>query len=259
VTTENAAENKPTVEDAAHQQAHFTGLTSRVRALPRTARVLLAEITGTFGLVFFGAGAATVDSYTDGDVTRVGIGISFGLAVFIMVMAFGRISGAHINPVVTLALWLAGKFPTRLVIPYMIAQVVGGLIAASVLHGLFHASPGYLGATLPSGDIWISFGFEIVLTFVLIYVIFAVAHQWHASLPLIAVAAASVVGLEATMAGEISGASMNPARSFGPAAIAWIWDDHWIYWTAPVIGAILATLLHLIIHNPDDRGGETAA
>ena len=244
---------------ASASEAHFTGLSARVRVLPRTPRILLAEITGTFGLVFFGAGAATVNAYTDGDVTRVGIGLSFGLAVFTMVIAFGRISGAHINPVVTLALWLAGKFPTRLVVPYIAAQVVGGLIAASVLHGLFHASPGYLGATLPSGDIWISFGFEIVLTFALVYVIFAVGHQWKASLPLVAVAAASVVGLEATMAGEISGASMNPARSFGPAAIAWVWDDHWIYWTAPIIGAVLAVLLHLIIHNPDDPGGETAS
>ena len=236
----------------AESGAHFTLLESSVRRLPAMPRLLLAEIVGTFGLVFVGAGAVTVDAYTGGEVTRVGIGISFGLAVATMVLAFGRISGAHINPAVTLALWLAGRFPTRLVIPYMAAQVVGALIAASVLHGLFHASPGALGATLPSGDIWISFGFEIVLTFLLVYVIFAVAHQHHSPLPLIAAAAGMVVGLEATFAGEISGASMNPARSFGPAAIAWVWSDHWIYWAAPTIGAVLASLLHLAVHRPED-------
>lgn len=234
---------------------HFTLLENSVRRLPDLPRVLLAEIAGTFGLVFFGAGAATVDAYTGGDVTRVGIGLTFGLAVATMVLAFGRISGAHINPVVTLALWLAGRFPSRLVLPYMAAQIVGALIAASVLHGLFHGSPGALGATLPSGDVWTSFGFEIVLTFLLVYVIFAVAHQHHAPLPLIAAAAGMVVALEATFAGEISGASMNPARSFGPAAIAWVWSDHWIYWAAPAIGAVLAAVLHLAVHRP---GNETA-
>ncbi len=233
--------------------SHFTLLEDSARCLPSLPRVLLAEIAGTFGLVFFGAGAATVDAYTGGEITRVGIGLSFGLAVATMVLAFGRISGAHINPAVTLGLWLGGRFPSRLVLPYMAAQIVGALIAASVLHGLFHASPGALGATLPSGDIWISFGFEIVLTFILVYVIFAVAHQHQSPLPLIAAAAGMVVGIEATFAGEISGASMNPARSFGPAAIAWVWSDHWIYWAAPAIGAVLATFLHLAVHRPEDE------
>ena len=134
MTSNTNAENTVT-PPASASEAHFTGLSARVRVLPRTPRILLAEITGTFGLVFFGAGAATVNAYTDGDVTRVGIGLSFGLAVFTMVIAFGRISGAHINPVVTLALWLAGKFPTRLVVPYIAAQVVGGLIAQWLLAG----------------------------------------------------------------------------------------------------------------------------
>ena len=233
---------------------HFTLLRDSVGRLPDTPRVLLAEIVVTFGLVFFGAGASTVDAYTGGEVTRVGIGLSFGLAVAAMILAFAKISGAHINPAVTLALWLAGRFPTARVVPYIAAQLVGALIAASVLHGLFHASPGALGATLPSGDVWISFGFEIVLTFMLVYVIFAVAVQHNAPVPLIAAAAGMVVGLEATFAGEISGASMNPARSFGPAAIAWVWADHWIYWAAPVIGAALATLLHLVVHRPEQEG-----
>ncbi len=229
----------------------LTTFVNATRRLPRTPRVLLAEVMGTFGLVFFGAGAATVDAYTGGDVTRVGIGLTFGLAVIAMVLAFGKISGAHINPAVTLALWLIGRFPTRMVVPYIVAQLVGALIGASVLHGLFHASPGFLGATLPSGDVWISFGFEIVLTFFLVYVILVVGHQMHAPLTLVAVAAGIVVGLEATMAGEISGASMNPARSFGPAAIAWVWADHWIYWVAPAIGAVLGAGLHLLVHQPD--------
>jgi MIP family channel proteins len=234
--------------------APLARFTPSLAALPRRPRILLAEVVGTFGLVFFGAGAAAVDAETGGQVTRVGIGLSFGLTVAAMVLAFGRVSGAHINPAVTLALWLGGEFPARRVIPYIAAQIVGALIGASVLHGLFHASPGALGATLPSGTVWESFGFEIVLTFFLVYVIFAVAHQHRAPLPLIAAAAGAVVGLEATMAGEISGASMNPARSFGPAAIAWVWHDHWIYWAAPAIGAVCATALHLLIHRSADGG-----
>ena len=166
-----------------------------------------------------------------------------------MVLAFGRISGAHINPAVTLALWSAGHFPRKRVAPYLIAQLVGALIAASALHGLFRNTGGDLGATLPAGEVWQSFGLEIVLTFVLVYAILAVAHQQRAPLALIAVTAGAIVGLEATFAGGISGASMNPARSFGPAAIAWEWQHHWVYWAAPAFGALLAVGLHLVMRQ----------
>ena len=169
-----------------------------------------------------------------------------------MVLAFGRISGAHINPAVTLALWSAGRFPSKRVAPYLIAQIVGALIAASALHGLFRNTDGDLGATLPAGDVWQSFGLEIVLTAVLVYAILAVAHQQRAPLAIVAATAGAIVGLEATFAGGISGASMNPARSFGPAAIAWEWRDHWIYWAAPAIGAILAVALHLTMRQESD-------
>ena len=219
-------------------------------ALPVSPRVLLAEVMGTFGLVFFGAGAATVDAI-DGSLGRVGIGLTFGLAVAAMVLIFGRVSGAHINPAVTVGLWAAGHFPARRVPFYVGAQLVGALIAASTLHGLFRNHSGTLGATLPAGDVWQSFGLEIVLTFVLVYAIFAVAHQSRASLPIIAVTAGAIVGLEATFAGGISGASMNPARSFGPAAIAWEWADHWVYWSAPLIGAAIAVAAHLVIRERD--------
>lgn len=218
--------------------------------LPVRPRALLAEVMGTFGLVFFGAGAATVDAI-DGSLGRVGIGLTFGLAVAAMVLAFGRVSGAHINPAVTVGLWAAGHFPGRRVPFYIGAQIVGALIAASALHGLFRNNSGTLGATLPSGDVWQSFGLEIVLTFVLVYAILAVAHQSRASLPIIALTAGAIVGLEATFAGGISGASMNPARSFGPAAIAWEWGDHWVYWSAPMIGAVIAVAGHLVMRGDE--------
>ena len=228
------------------------GFRALVRPLPAEGCRLLAEVAGTFGLVFFGAGAATVDFATDGSLGRVGIGLTFGLAVMAMVLAFGRISGAHINPAVTVGLWAAGEFPARRIPGYVLAQLVGALIAAATLHGLFRNTGGELGSTAPAGTWEQSFGLELVLTFLLMYGILAVAHQRgpdqkRASLPMVAVVAGAIVGLEATFAGGISGASMNPARSFGPGAIAWFWDHHWIYWVAPVLGALLAAILHLLL------------
>ena len=204
---------------------------------------------GTFGLVFLGVGAAVVDFATDGSLGRVGNGLTFGLAVFAMVLAFGRISGAHINPAVTIGLWAAGEFPARRVPGYIIAQLIGALIAASVLQGLFRTTGGELGATVPSGAWEQSLGLELMLTFFLMYAILAVGHQWRGSLPLVAATAAAIVGLEATFAGGISGASMNPARSFGPGAIAWYWESHWIYWLGPIAGALLAAALHLLLRD----------
>ena len=217
-------------------------------AAARQSRILAGEVLGTFGLVFLGSGAAHIDDLT-GDVTRVGIGLSFGLTVAAMVLTFGRVSGAHINPAVTLALWVSGHFPGRQVLPYFGAQIAGALIGASVLHGLFRNHTETLGGTLPAGTVEQSFGLEIVLTFFLVYVLLVVAFEWRAALPIVAATAGIVVGLEATAAGEISGASMNPARSFGPAAIAWVWDDHWIYWAAPAIGAIIAAGCHLLLRR----------
>ena len=224
-----------------------SGLSAVARPSPRTARRLAAEVFGTFGLVFLGVGAAVVDYATEGSLGRVGNGLTFGLAVFAMVLAFGKVSGAHINPAVTIGLWMAGEFPGRRVPGYIAAQIVGALIAASVLHGLFRNSGGELGSTVPAGTWEQSFGMEFMLTFFLMYAILAVGHQWRASLPLVAATAGAVVGLEATFAGGISGAAMNPARSFGPGAIAWFWEHHWIYWAGPILGAVAASALHVVM------------
>ena len=224
-----------------------SGLSAVARPSPRTARRLAAEVFGTFGLVFLGVGAAVVDYATEGSLGRVGNGLTFGLAVFAMVLAFGKVSGAHINPAVTIGLWMAGGFPGRRVPGYIAAQLVGALIAASVLHGLFRNSGGELGSTVPAGTWEQSFGMEFMLTFFLMYAILAVGHQWRASLPLVAATAGAVVGLEATFAGGISGAAMNPARSFGPGAIAWFWEHHWIYWAGPILGAVAASALHVVM------------
>ena len=232
------------------------GLAAIGRPLPRTLRQLAAEMFGTFGLVFLGVGAAVVDYATEGSLGRVGNGLTFGLAVFAMVLAFGRVSGAHINPAVTIGLWAAGEFPGRRVPGYIAAQLVGALIAASVLHGLFRNTGGELGSTVPAGTWEQSLGLEFMLTFFLMYAILAVGHQWRASLPLVAATAGAIVGLEATFAGGISGASMNPARSFGPGAIAWFWAHHWIYWVGPILGAVVAAGLHVVMREGSEGEGD---
>ncbi len=226
--------------------------------LPREGRVLLAEALGTFGLVFLGAGAATVNHITDGAVGVVGVGMVFGLTVAAMVLAFGRTSGAHINPAVTIGLWAAGYFPAARVLPYIGAQAAGALLAGGALEALYGDSGGSLGSTVPAGAGLQSFGLEIGLTFVLMYVILSVGHTQRAPLALVAAAAGTVVGLEAIGAGPISGASMNPARSLGPAAVAGIWTDQWIYWTAPVIGAMAAVAVHALMTAPEEESGTDA-
>ena len=132
--------------------------------------------------------------------------------------------------------------------------MIGALVAASTLHGLFRTTGGDLGVTLPTGGWEQAFGVEIVLTFVLMYVVLAVGHERKAPLALVAAAAGAVVGLELIAAGSISGASMNPARSFRPATIGWAWQDHWIYWAAPAIGAGAAAFLHALVAPRGVRG-----
>jgi MIP family channel proteins len=212
-------------------------------ALPPLLPACAAEGIGTFALVFAGCGAIVIDSVSGGRVTPVGVGLVFGLVVAAMIYATGHLSGAHLNPAVTLGFVLARHFPVRRIAGYWLAQSIGAIAAALGLRLLF-GDVAYLGATLPSGSVWQSFALEMVLTFFLMFVIMAVATDTRAVGQAAALAIGAIVGLCALFAGPISGASMNPARSLGPALVSATWTAQWIYLTAPFLGAALAALTY---------------
>jgi len=205
-------------------------------------RNFLAGFIGTFALVFCGTGAIVVDDLSGGTVTHVGISLTFGLIVLAMIYAIGDISGAHINPAVTFGFYLSGRFPLKHIFPYILSQFLGGVVASSILRFLFSESHA-LGETIPSVSLMKAFVLEVILTFILMFVIIHVATGSKETGTMAGIAIGSVVGLEALFAGPITGASMNPARSFGPAFIAGNWEAIWLYLTAPFIGAALAVLL----------------
>lgn len=202
-------------------------------------RKYLAEIIGTFALVFCGTGAIIINQESGGAVTNVGIGITFGLIVASMIYTVGDISGAHLNPAVTLSFWVAKEFPAKEILPYIGSQAVGAFLASGILKFLFPAND-VLGSTLPAGPEMQSFILEIILTFLLMFVILHVAKGSKEQGMFAGLAIGFVVLLEATFAGPIGGASMNPIRSFAPAVVSGHLEHLWIYLSAPVIGAILA-------------------
>jgi MIP family channel proteins len=203
----------------------------------------LAEFVGTFGLVFAGCGAIVIDAVTDGRVTHVGVGLTFGLVVAAMIYSTGHLSGAHLNPAVSLAFALTRHFPVRDLFPYWGAQLAGATLAALTLRLLF-GQTAHLGATLPRGPAWQSLILEGILTFFLMFVIMAMATDSRAVGQSAALAIGATVGLEALFAGPISGASMNPARSFGPALVSGLFTHHWIYWVGPLLGALLGAVTY---------------
>jgi len=198
----------------------------------------LAELIGTFGLVFCGTGAMVINDVTNGTVTNVGIGITFGAIVMAMIYTFGKISGAHINPAVTLGFAITDRFDKKLVIGYIIAQLLGAFLASFILTFLFPTNK-ELGATLPFGSWQQSFILEIILTYFLMLVILFVGQNKQISI-LTGVAVGATVMFEAIFAGPITGASMNPARSIAPAIVSGNITHLWIYIVAPIIGAVLA-------------------
>lgn len=210
---------------------------------PNLGQKLLAEFIGTFFLVFAGSGAIIIDRITGGKTGSVGIGLTFGLVVMVIVYAIGHISGAHINPAVTLGFTVGRHFPLNMLISYWIAQILGAILAAATLRFLF-GNVAFLGATIPKGAVFQSFILEIFLTFLLMFVIAALTLDTRARGESAAIAIGGTIALESIFAGGISGASMNPARSFGPALVSGYLAHNWIYWLAPMIGASLAVLVY---------------
>ncbi len=207
-----------------------------------------AEFTGTFAMVFFGTGAAILNEISGGSVTQMGISIAFGLSVSIVILTLGHISGPHINPAVTVALAVNRHFRWKLVLPYIISQLMGAILASGILKLLFPASV-FLGGTLPSGSVLQSFLLEILLAFLLMLAILQVIKSVSANKVTGAVIIGAVVLLGAYFAGPVSGASMNPARSFGPAIVGNHPQHLWIYLTAPFIGMLLAGIIFKIFNT----------
>jgi MIP family channel proteins len=198
-----------------------------------------AEFIGTFGLVFAGTGAIIINDLSGGAVTNVGIGLTFGLIVLAMIYAIGDVSGAHLNPAVTLGFFAARRLEGKMILPYVLSQVSGALAASLLLRGLFpqHQT---LGSTAPAGPALQSLILEIVLTAFLMFVILNVSVGAKERGTTAGIAIGSVIALEALFAGPICGASMNPARSFAPALVSQHLTNLWIYLVAPVMGALIA-------------------
>ena len=217
------------------------------------SRRLAAEVFGTFALVFAGTGAIVINDISDHAITHVGIALTFGWIVLAMIYAIGDISGCHLNPAVTLGFVAAGRMEKRLVIPYIVSQSAGAILASTVLKMLFpeHST---LGATLPRGSDWQSFILEILLTMILMVVSLCVSSGSKEKGVLAGVAVGSVIALEAMFAGPISGASMNPARSLAPALISGHLASLWVYLVAPVIGATLAIPIFRVLYMSEQRG-----
>ena len=202
-------------------------------------RKYLAEIIGTFALVFCGTGAIIINQETNGIITHAGIAITFGLIVSAMIYTVGDISGAHLNPAVTIAFWVAKEFPTKEILPYIFSQGIGAFLASMTLKFLFPANA-TLGSTLPAGPPMQSFILEFILTFILMFVILHVAKGSKEQGMFAGIAIGGVVLLEAMFAGPISGASMNPIRSIAPAVMSGHLEHLWVYIFAPISGAIIA-------------------
>ncbi|MBA4190735.1 MAG: aquaporin [Planctomycetaceae bacterium] len=215
-------------------------------------RRLVAEMIGTFILVFAGTGAIVSNDLT-GAVTHPGIALTFGLVVLAMIYALGDVSGAHLNPAVTIGFVFAGRFPAREAAPYAVAQTLGAVAASLLLRGLFPEAVN-LGATLPRSAAGQSFVLEVVLTWFLMLVVLCVSTGSREKGITAGIAVGAVIALEAMFAGPICGASMNPARSLAPAVVSVRLDHLWVYLTAPVLGAVLAVPTFAVIRpieNPE--------
>src|SRR5262245_37582610 len=234
---------------------------------PELARRALMEGIGAFALVTAGCGAIVANATHPGSLGDVGVSLVFGLVIMAMIYAGGHLSGAHYNPSVTVAFTLARHFPLGDALAYVAAQFAGATVAALLLLSAWPSKPAHLGTTLPSVATAAAFGYEVVLTAFLMFVITAVATDTRAVGAAAAIAIGGTVGLDALFGGAITGASMNPARSFGPALASGTWHDLWIYLAAPLVGAAIGVFAYEVVRRTSgsrqvpspDRGQKAAA
>jgi len=205
---------------------------------PGLLRRASAEGLAAFALVFAGCGAAVAATRSGDPAGTLGVALAFGLVVMVMVYATGHLSGAHINPAVTLAFTLSRHFAARDALAYVVAQVAGGIAGALLLLAVWPDRPAGLGATVPSVAAGSALVYELVMTAFLMFVIMAVATDTRAVGAAAAIAIGGTVGLDALLGGSVTGASMNPARSLGPAIAAGEWQDFWVYVAGPLLGAV---------------------
>jgi MIP family channel proteins len=220
---------------------------------PSLARRCFAEGLATFALVFAGCGAIVLDSERSGSLGATGIAASFGLVIMAMVYATGHLSGAHINPAVSVAFSATRHFPLRDTAAYVPSQLAGAVGGALLLRLVWHGTPADLGATVPSVGAGSALVYEAVMSGFLMFVIMAVATDTRAIGAAAAVAVGGTVALDSLFGGGVTGASMNPARSFGPALVAGEWREFWIYVAGPLLGALAAGFAYEVV-----RGRETA-
>src|SRR5438128_1775249 len=214
---------------------------------PGLLRRSVAEGVAAFALVFAGCGAVVTNATHGGTLGSVGVSLVFGLVIMVMIYATGHLSGAHINPAVTVAFTLTRHFPLRDAVAYVGAQLAGATAGALLLLATWSSKPAHLGATVPSVASGTALVYEIVLSAFLMFVITAVATDTRAVGAAAAIAIGGTVGLDALFGGPITGASMNPARSFGPALVSGTWHDFWIYVAGPVVGAALGALAYRVV------------
>ena len=214
-------------------------------------RKYLAEIIGTFALIFCGTGAIIINQESGGVITHAGIAATFGLIVAAMIYTVGDISGAHLNPAVTIAFWVAKSFPAKEIVPYILSQGVGAFLASITLKFLFPNNQ-LLGATMPAGSEMQSFVLELILTFILMFTILNVANGSKEQGMFAGLAIGSVVLLEAMFAGPICGASMNPIRSVSPAVVSGNMEHLWVYLTAPTLGAVIAVFVWNVLKQKEN-------
>jgi MIP family channel proteins len=212
---------------------------------PTLRQCLLAEVIGTAFLLIFGTGAVVVDEQAH-NLGHGGVAAAFGLIVLIIIQGLGHVSGAHVNPAVTIGFWAAGRFPSRRVLPYVLAQLLGALLGSGAVWLL--AAPGSsLGATLPAHSVIQAFGVEVGLTFWLMLIILRVTSSYYEQGLLVGLTISATVGLEALVGGPLSGASMNPARSLAPALLSGNLTAAWVYVAAPLAGVLLAVLANRLL------------
>ncbi len=220
---------------------------------PGLRRRAAAEALATFALVFAGCGAVVANSRYHGALGTVGVALVFGLVIMVMVYATGHLSGAHINPAVTIAFTVTRHHSVRDAAVYIAAQLGGATAGALVLLGVWPSAPADLGATVPTVGVGSAFIYEALLTALLMFVIMAVATDTRAVGAAAAIAIGAVIGLDALFGGPVTGASMNPARSFGPALASGTWTDFWVYVAAPIAGAVLGAVAYQTVRGPRPR------